>query len=277
MKEAVRYIVTITMATSLIISCKLYAGKLEHANVNFWKGGYFVQNTIDMSKYKEGIIRAKVDGEWQEFKIRELPDDFMKWNIQRRLEALDMWAKGQMPPLSGPHNGILATYGVRRLDTQFKINNAVKGFGFLPKEGKLDEVLNLLKETWDSSIDVKLRVLRSLYEKADEYFDRTKQVSLELYTTPEFETGSFLNMMANPGVSIVFLDIPSYEVKAIAQLLHPDNPNLTPYEKKVVEYVNTVHDYIHGRSPRKSIVCIFHVIEVFDNSPPKGKGVRIVP
>lgn len=270
-------VVAVAIFLGALATGSLLSGKLEHAKVNYWKGGYCVQKTVDMSKYDEGIIRAKVDGKWQEFKIREFPEKFMKWNIERRLEALDIWEKGEMPSLSGPHNGILATHGIKRLDTQFKINNAVKGFGFLPRKEKLDEVLKMLKDTWDSSMAVKFNTLRTLYKNADEYLDKTKQVSLELYSTPDFETGSFLNMMTNPGVSVVFLDIPSFEFKAIAQLLHPDDPNLTDYEKKVVEFVNTIHDYIHGHSPRKSIVCIFHVIEVFDNTPPTGRGVRIVP
>jgi hypothetical protein len=83
--------------------------------------------------------------------------------------------------------------------------------------------------------------------------------------------------MTDPGVSIVFLDFPSYELRCITQLIHPKDPKLTKYEKNVVEYINRIHDYFHGESPRQSIGVIYHVIEVFDNTPGKARGQRIIP
>jgi hypothetical protein len=84
--------------------------------------------------------------------------------------------------------------------------------------------------------------------------------------------------MVDPGVAMVYLDLPkSYELRCVAQMLHPDDPGLTEYEKNVVEYINLVHDYFHGRMPRKSIGVIYYVVQVFDNSPGRMRGVRIVP
>ena len=115
-----------------------------------------------------------------------------------------------------------------------------------------------------------------MYNEGDKLFDRTKQISLELYATPEFETGTFLNQMANPAVAIVFLDMKSFELKAIAQMLHPDDPKLSDYEKQVVEYANLIHSYFHGEFDRMFIAVVYHVIEIYDNSPGKGgKGARI--
>jgi hypothetical protein len=121
----------------------------------------------------------------------------------------------------------------------------------------------------------KLKILENIYSE-DGLLDRRKQVSLELYTQRDFETHTFLNIMSNPSVSVVFLDIPSYEIRAIARLVHPDDETAAPDEKRIVYYVNLVHDYFHGESPRKSIGMIFHVIEVFDNSPAK-RGIRVIP
>ena len=44
-----------------------------------------------------------------------------------------------------------------------------------------------------------------------------------------------------------------------------------------MEYINLVHDYFHGQAPRKSIGVIYHVVQVFDNSPGKMRGQRVVP
>jgi hypothetical protein len=256
---------------------------LEHAKVDCWlktsdgKDSYFHQTNIDLKNYDKGVIKAKVDGKWQEFTVRELPDKFVEWSIKRRLETVERVRKNEMPELAGAHNGMVASHGLGRLDSKFTINNAVKGMGFLPKPEKLEEMINLLASTFNDSIDRKIAILESLYNNGKEIFDRTKQASLELYSTPEFETHSFLNQMTDPGVSIVFLDFPSYELRCITQLIHPKDPKLTKYEKNVVEYINRIHDYFHGESPRQSIGVIYHVIEVFDNTPGKARGQRIIP
>lgn len=235
---------------------------------------YYIQDNIDLTRLPEGTIRVLTDDEWIELTVNNLSEKFMEWNIASRREALQMWKNGEMPPLSGPHSGMVASYGGKREDTRISINNAVKGLGFLPKEEFIEEVSELLTDNFDSSFIRKLDILDSLYSNPD-IFDKTKQVSLELYTTEEFRTHTFLNIIACPLVSIVFLDIPSYEIKAVAQIIHPEDPDLSEYERNTVEYINTVHDFIHGVSP-KSMALVFHVIEVFDNSP-RSRGIRIVP
>jgi hypothetical protein len=275
---------------------------LEHGTMAYWKdvkftpdtsdptgkrgkwAGWFHQDVVDGAKLKEGIIRAKIDGQWQDLKTVTLPEDFLKWNYARRLEQLAEYRslltsnEMKMPTISGPHNGIVASHGMKRKDSDFDINNAVKGMGWLPKPEKLAELTELLKKTWNDSMPTKLATLEGLYQKGAEYFDLSKQSSLELYAQPNFETHSFLNQMVDPGVAIVFLDLPkSYELRCVVQMLHPDDPGLSDYEKQVVEYINLVHDYFHGQAPRKSIGVIYHVVQVFDNSPGRMRGQRVMP
>lgn len=251
--------------------------------------GWFHQDVVDASRLKDGIIRGKIDGQWLDLKVVGLPEDFCKWNFGKRVEQLGVIKKmmampeGAMggmvkPEISGPHNAMVASHGMKRKDSDFDINNAVKGTGWLPKPEKLVEMIALLKQTWNDSMDKKLALLESLYTKATDVFDRTKQSSLELYAQPNFETHTFLNQMVDPGVAVVYLDLPkSYELRCVAQMLHPDDPGLSEYERQVVEYVNLVHDYFHGQSPRRSIGVIYHVVQVFDNSPGKMRGQRVVP
>ncbi|MEO0074960.1 MAG: hypothetical protein ABIK31_02490 [candidate division WOR-3 bacterium] len=261
----------------LIMGCKMKPSGQNH-KPNFWhKDGYCKQTNIDLSKIDQKIIRAKIEGKWQDFKIQELPDAFMEWSIKHRLETLKRIKTGGMPELAGSHNGMVASHGLRRSDASFSINNAVKGMGFLPKPDKIEQILSQLKATFDAPLEQKLAYLESLYQNSNEIFDRTKQTSLELYATPEFETHTFLNQMTDPGVAIVFLDFPSFELRAITQLVHPQDPSLSQYEKNVVDYINTIHDYFHAPSPRASIAVIYHIIEVFDNTPGKARGKRITP
>jgi hypothetical protein len=251
---------------------------LEHGQGNLWKDSTFHQTSIDLKSYDQGVIRAFVDGKWQEFQVRELPKAFLDWNFAGRHSYLEHLRRDEMPPLAGPHNGMVASHGMLRKDSKMTINNAVKGMGFIPKKEKLPEMMTLLRQTGNDSMSRKLDILDSLYTNHRDNYDKTKLISLELYARPSFETHTFLNEMTDPGVSIVFLDMQSYEVRALAQLLHPLDPQLSDYEKQVVEWCNLVHDYFHGDMGHKSIAVIYHVTEVFDNSPGRGpKGKRIVP
>jgi len=280
---------------------------LEHGTTQFWHdlkftpdttdpsgkrgswSGWFHQDVVDASKLKDGIIRGKIDGQWLDLKVVGLPEDFCTWNFGKRAEQLAIIKKmmsipegamgGMMKPeISGPHNAMVASHGMRRKDSEFDINNAVKGTGWLPKPERLPEMITLLKRTWNDSMEKKLAFLDSLYTRAIDVFDRTKQSSLELYSQPNFETHSFLNQMVDPDVAVVFLDLPkSYELRCVAQMLDPKDPGLSEYDKQVVEYINLVHDYFHGQSPRRSIGVIYHVVQVFDNSPGQMRGQRVVP
>lgn len=259
-----------------ILFIPLMVNGFKNKKYDFYKNNeYFIQKTIDTKELDKGIIKGKVDKKWQVFKLVELPEEFLKWNFERRLLMIEKIKKKEPPDFAGPHNGIVATYGLKREDTKLGINCAVKGMGFLPKKEKLKEVINLLKASINDSFERKINILESLYKKGKEIFDLSKQVSLELYTTKDFYTQTFLNQMVNPACAIVFLDIPSYKLKGLAHLLHPQNPYLNEYEKDVCEYVNLIHDYFHGESPRKSIAVIYYIVEVFDNSPGKGRGIKI--
>ena len=244
----------------------------------FWQDGtYCRQDDIDLKKIGQGTIRAKVEGKWRTFTVRQLPDKFLDWNFRERLKTIEVMKQGGMPSFAGPHSGMVASHGFRRDDGQFTVNNAVKGMGFLPKHEHLAALLSELEATKDSSEEYKFGWLTKLYTERKDWLDPAKQVSLELYATPEFATHTFLNQMTDPGVSIVYLDMVSFEVRAITQLIDPRDPGLSGYEKQVAAYVNGIHDYFHGKAPRPSIVAVYHVVEVFDNSPGRGRGQRVVP
>lgn len=244
-----------------------------------WEGEYFVQKNILTARWEEGILRARVNSRWQDFKTIELPEEFLFWSFERRLETLENIGSGVMPSLAGPHNGIIATRGYQRQDSSFDLNNAIKGCGFLPRKERLKEIINLLKDTYDDHFMEKLQVLQNLYNEADEVFDRSKQISLELYAVPERGTQTFLNQMADPTSVIVFMDYPTYKLKTLAYLLHPENPYLTDYEKDIVEYTNLIHSYFHGDFDREFIAVVYNVIEVYNSTPGSkaGRGTKIVP
>ncbi len=245
----------------------------------FWNGNYFVHKNVNASQLDENIIKAKVDGKWQEFTLKNLPGMFMNWNIKARIGYIEEIKKGQRPNLEGPHNGIVATHGYRREDSQFSVNNAIKGCGFVPKREKIKEIIRKLEDTHEDNFMEKLDILVNLYENADSIFDLNKQVSLELYANPKRGTQTFLNQMSDPISVIVFMAIPTFKLKTISYLLHPENPNLTDYERDVMKYINLIHSYFHGDFNQEFIAVLYNIIEVYNSSPgnENGRGTRIVP
>jgi hypothetical protein len=145
-----------------------------------------------------------------------------------------------------------------------------------PKDENIDTAISRLRDTYESSMSEKMDVLKSFYENPD-FIDWRKQTSLELYATPDFETHTFLNVMDNPIATLVFLDIPSLELRTIARIVHPDDKTALPSEKKLLEFVNLAHSYMHGEFPRLYPLLLFYIVEEFDNTPGRMRGIRVVP
>ncbi|MCB5224428.1 MAG: hypothetical protein WCY21_05560 [Candidatus Cloacimonadaceae bacterium] len=275
----------------LVIGFLLAIGVLKAEDLidpaSFWEGDYCVQKTAQTPAAGASSIRAQVEGQWQEFPLVDFPVEFWEWNCSRRQEYLEifreMLEKGpeatRSPQLSGPHNGIVATWAANRKDSRFKLNNAVKGMGFLPPEERIGELIKLLQDKMDAGMAEKLDILDSLYTHATKNFSPNRLGSLELYSQPGTTTQTFLNQMLEPSCVTVWLDIPTYKIKQIARLLHPLDPNLSQYEKDVVSYINLVHSFFHGEFPRDYIAVIYYNVEIYDSSPGKkgAMGTKISP
>jgi len=257
------------------------AGEMEQGDVEYWTAGSFRQETVDASREAEGVVRARLSDGWTDMETVELPDAFMDWNITARREVLDtieamMSGQGGPPSLAGPHNAAMATWGGKRRDSRLSVNNAFKGMGLCPRRDLIGGYMERMRETTDSPMPEKLALLREVYSSRRN-FDRTKLITLELYSTPEFETHTFINLMACPATSLVFLDRKSYEVRGIGELVGPDDVEASRYARDVVEYTNLAHSYFHGDFPRLFPGILVHVTAVFDNTPGTGRGVRIAP
>jgi hypothetical protein len=240
--------------------------------------GYYHQDSV-LTPGDGIIISAKVDGDYQNFILATFPQSFMDWNIKKRKQAINDIIEHKPPQLNGPHNGVVATYGYKRNDSLFALNNSVKGMGFIPKREMIKELISHLKSTQNESYAVKLEMIKNLYENVSKWFDLRGQLSLELYSERKFITQTFLNQAFNPVSTIVYLDIPSYKFKAITQLLDPHDPSLSGYEKDLVDYTNLIHSYFHGEFSKEFIAVVYWAVEIYDNSPGRldARGLRIVP
>ncbi|MGA1864050.1 MAG: twin-arginine translocation signal domain-containing protein [bacterium] len=262
----------------------------NNVNPSSWwhKDEFVIHKTVDAKSIDKGTIRAFIDGSWREFKIIELPEEFITWSLETRVARLGRMIRfGGLDPrdLAGSHNACVATYGGPSRDSSVSLNTAYKGMGFTVHANRVREMTQKINEernrierntmsNHSRLIHDKVRFLADFY-RDQSIFDRTKQVSLELFTSPEFHTHTFLNMMANPITSASFLAFPTFEIRAIPQLLHPRNPWLSEYEKDLIAYTNEIHDFIHS-GPGERITCVYHVIELFDDTPnDMSKGKRV--
>lgn len=271
----------------LLIGIGILNAKSDINPESWWKDGYCVQKSVITPPPGESTIRAEVEGTWQSFPLVDFPESFWQWNTANRNEYLEiireMLALGpkstRRPELAGPHNGIVATYGMARKDSAFKLNNAVKGMGFCPKPEKLPEIIAMLQVHQDSPMPQKLDILDSLYTNAQAIFAADRLLSLELYSEPGFNTQTFINQMVNPACVTVFLDVPTFKLKQIARLLHPENPGLSEYERQMCQYVNLMHSFFHGEFPRDYIGVVYYNVEVYDSSPGRddAKGTKLTP
>lgn len=264
------------------VAGRALAGEWEQGMDEFWAEGSFHQTKVDASQEASGIIRAYLDGRWDEFRTIELPQQFMDWNLSARLDVLEnislmFSGEGGSPPsLAGPHNAAMATWGAERADSRLEINNAFKGMGLCPRREVIKDLLEEMENLLSGGMSPRLDYLINLYSDAGK-FDLTKMISLELYSTPEFETHTFLNLMERPTTSLVFLDSKSYEVRGIGQLIAPNDSEASEYALDIVKYTNMAHTLFHGEFPRIFPGILVHITAVFDNTPGTGRGVRIAP
>ncbi|MBN1307557.1 MAG: hypothetical protein JXA18_06550 [Chitinispirillaceae bacterium] len=71
----------------------------------WWKmGRYIVHETVDTSFLYKGRLKARVEGTWQEFTIKQLPKEFVDWSLSERVHRLERLAKYgfQRRDLAGP-------------------------------------------------------------------------------------------------------------------------------------------------------------------------------
>jgi len=148
--------------------------------------------------------------------------------------------------------------------------------GLCPERSVIKELIARMEELMSGGMGPRMQYLIDLYSDASN-FDLTKMISLELYSTPEFETHTFINLMERPTTSLVFLDSKSYEVRGIGQLVAPGDTEAGDYANDIVTYTNMAHTLFHGEFPKLYAGILVHITAVFDNTPGTGRGVRIAP
>jgi len=191
--------------------------------------------------------------------MSRMPQAFWEWAfvqradfIRKMMDKQDM-DEGEMFLAFTRHTPAMVTNGPAGL------NASIKGFGFVPKEECIDEVIAVLNMEIEGKKQGALKILwENIYSpEASRNIDKTKLVSLELARKHTFENVS-------PGktpCTLIYYQPPkvSFEVRGEVELLH---------EGKVLEFAYAVHDVYHRRpaGSKKNLAYQFFIKEVFDNS-----------
>ncbi|MEW6380271.1 MAG: hypothetical protein AB1611_11785 [bacterium] len=264
------------------------------------------------------IVIARIDGIWARYPVREFDADFHDWWLAEKIWYFDRLiafvegeTEGMNIPNGGHHHPMISTYGKKfggRGDSDFHLNTTAKGFTIVPKPENIQRVNNELDKVYKTGnipMDV-FKIKRQLYQEK-ELWDKTRFATLELYTGRPInaqdparqlgftETHTFQNIIANPAATLTYMSLfntdgtqtffeglpyltPHFEFRGFCWLISYYNPDNTPYEKAIADYVNQSHSKFHG-GVSDIIVNIFLIAEEFNNTPgyQAGLGKRAVP
>jgi hypothetical protein len=161
----------------------------------------------------------------------------------------------------------------------FHINNKIIGINCVPDKDHIKDLNEEMLDMIDTGADFKTKVawLKGIHEQS--IWRRDLQAGVEYFTTPEFETHTFLNLMENPASTLCYqgrYDIfTSFELRCIAQIVHPNNPDISDELLQIAKFPAILHGFYHDNVPVVPGVLYWH-IEEFDNSVADEPGKRVV-
>lgn len=254
---------------------------------NYWSDAagkkYCVQSTVYDGEVKQGYIWARIDGWWRRFQIRNMEETFWTWHYTEMQKSFEQQLADTPYEYraGGPHSPSVATYGNRRGrgDSDFHINNKIIGLQGAPIQAKVKELNDTMLKMIEDKEAYKTKVawLKDVHEQ--DIWRRELQVGVEYFTTPDFETHTFLNLMENPAATLCFqgrYDVfTSFEIRCIAQLVDPRNPAITEDLRELVKYPAILHGFYHDNVPEIPAV-LYWPVEEYDNSAKDKPGQRLV-
>jgi hypothetical protein len=255
---------------------------------NYWATNsegkkYCIQKTVYAGEVDRGYIWARVDGWWRRFQIRNLEETYWNWHFSEMLKSFEE----QLSPepyvfrAGGPHSPSVASYGNRRGrgDSSFHLNSKIIGLSAVPAQAHIKEINDTMLSMIDESAEYKTKVawLKAIHEQ--DIWRRELQPGIEYFTTPDFETHTFLNLMENPVATLCFqgrYDIfTSFEIRCIGQILDPRNPAVTGELLEIVKFPSILHGFYHNNVPEVPAV-LYWPVEEFNNTVKDKPGQRLV-
>ncbi len=184
--------------------------------------------TINRVQVVDGVAQVQLDGEVQEFKVAELPQKFIRWQLDYKHSVYDAIEKDEYIPFNAGHLPVVGTWS----KTGLVPNLANKGVGFTPKDEYLEHYLNLVESAVeeiqqlppyavDETRSLRVNTARELYSHP-EHIDWRRLALLEI-----FEGSTFKNLCAHPFASVLWTGnapvFVSFQVDCVVEIITPED------------------------------------------------------
>ena len=256
---------------------------------NYWQGPegaeYCVHKTVNDGQVNEGSIWARVDGWWKKFPIRDLEDTFWDWNFKERNTSFEDQLSDEPYEYraGGPHSPSVATYGNRkgRGDSDFHLNSKIIGINCAPDKDHVKEINDTMLQMLEENADHKTKVAYLLDIHQQDIWRKNVQVGTELFSDPTWHTHTFYNLMENPVATLCYQGryniMESFEVRCIAHIVHPRDPNISEDIYQLSIFPSVLHGFYHDFYPDNinEPAVLYYSVEEFHNSVIE-KGTRLV-
>jgi hypothetical protein len=178
---------------------------------------------------ENGIARVVGEDSNREFQIKELPAEFVKWQLEYKHRVYDAIEKDEYVRFNAGHLPVVGSWD----DQSTFPNLANKGVGFTPKDEHLETYLKLVEDAVteieklpthavDQTRKMRIATARQFYAHP-EHIDWSRLGLLEI-----FEGGTYRNFVKNPHASVLWTgDSPvfvSYQVDCIVEVITPEHP-----------------------------------------------------
>ena len=186
------------------------------------------QELLDRVTIDGNTVSVHTEGVSQDFQIQELPDEFVRWQLDMKHSIYDSIEKNEYIAFNVGHLPVVGTWSA---DGHF-LNLANKGIGFTPRNEYLEHYLNLV-ESAVSEIEklpphavhetrsLRVNTAREIYSNPD-HLDWRRLALLEI-----FEGTTFNNLKENPMASVLWTgNSPvffSYQVDCIVEIITPED------------------------------------------------------
>lgn len=173
--------------------------------------------------------RLKQNGRTVDFEIKELPEQFVRWQLDYKHSIYDAIERDEYIAFNAGHLPVVATSG----HTSIVPNLANKGVGFTPKDEFIEHYLNLVESAVEKiqelpphavneTRDLRIRTAREFYAHP-EHIDWRRLALLEI-----FEGTTLRNLSENPVASVLWTGnspvFVSYQVDCVVEIITPKDP-----------------------------------------------------
>jgi hypothetical protein len=176
-----------------------------------------------------GVARVDRDGERFELLLKELPDKFVRWQLECKRSTYDAIERNDYIAFDAGHLPVVGTWPGDGLVP----NLASKGVGFTPKDEYMDHYLERVESVverisklpphaTDATRGLRLAAARELYAHP-EHIDWRRLGLLEI-----FEGSTFRNLVANPLASVLWSgnspEFVSFQADCVVEIITPEDP-----------------------------------------------------